>query len=90
MLVEDGDPSAHELVVVGFVSSGALEGAEARRPRDVDPDLGYEHSLEVETRDEHAACVYRTARERAKPRLTLDQLRIKPPSSREALGLWRT
>src|SRR5262249_23650046 len=57
MLVEDGDSTAHELVIVGLVACGALERPDARPPCDVDPDLGHEDSFEVETRDEHAACV---------------------------------
>ncbi|MBM4247344.1 MAG: transporter substrate-binding domain-containing protein, partial [Deltaproteobacteria bacterium] len=51
MLVEDLDPAAHELVVVGLVARRAAQRPDAGLLRDVDPDLGNEDPFEVEARD---------------------------------------
>ena len=51
MLVEDLEPSAHELVVVRFLASGAAEFLEAGLLGDGDPDFRHQHPFQIQGHD---------------------------------------
>ena len=53
VLVEDLQAAAHQDVVIGLVAGRAAQRVDARALGDVDPDLGHEHALEIQTRDNH-------------------------------------
>ena len=51
MLREEIQPVPHEHVVVGLVAGGSPEPLDAGSLGDGDPDLGNEHTLDVECHD---------------------------------------
>ena len=58
---EQIEPPAHEHVVVGLVAGRAPQCADPRALGDCDPDLGDEHTLEVEGNDRLAGVVHRVS-----------------------------
>ena len=64
--VEDREALLHQHVVVGLVARGAAQLRDAGALGDVDPDLGDQHALEVETGDLARRSSRRRAARRAK------------------------